>query len=221
MGEPPVILGFDTSAAHCAAALLCGEKIVAARRIEMARGQAEELMPLLENLLTEAGLGWRDLDRLGVGIGPGNFTGIRIAVAAARGLALGLGIPAIGVSNFELMAHCEAGAILASLPAPRDTVYLQLLENGQPVGAAHQTSADRPSADFVLPSETRIVGHQADSLGLALGRPFEMRALTEIAPRIARIAAARPGETAARPAPLYVRPADAAPPADPPPVILP
>ena len=59
----------------------------------MARGQAERLVPMLEEMLAEAGLGWRDLDALGVCTGPGNFTGIRISVSAARGLALALDVP--------------------------------------------------------------------------------------------------------------------------------
>ena len=92
------ILAFDTSGPHCAAALLEDGQITAARCEEMAKGQAERLMPLLEEILTEAGRDWRALDRIGVGVGPGNFTGIRISVSAARGLALGLGVPAIGVS---------------------------------------------------------------------------------------------------------------------------
>ena len=95
MRPDPTILAFDTSAAHCAAALLCAGKIEV-RVDEMARGQAEHLMPMLEEVLAAQGLTWADLDAIGVGTGPGNFTGIRISVAAARGLALGLGIPAVG-----------------------------------------------------------------------------------------------------------------------------
>ena len=67
----------------------------------MKRGQAEQLMPLCQEVLEEANLIWQDISLIGVGIGPGNFTGIRIAVSAARGVALGLGIPAIGVTGFE------------------------------------------------------------------------------------------------------------------------
>ncbi|MFP4451570.1 MAG: tRNA (adenosine(37)-N6)-threonylcarbamoyltransferase complex dimerization subunit type 1 TsaB, partial [Rhodosalinus sp.] len=99
----PLVLGFDTSAAHCAAALLSGDRLIAARAEEMGRGQAERLMPMLEEMLAEAGVGWSDLDVLGVGTGPGNFTGLRIAVAAARGLALALDVPAVGVSGFEVI----------------------------------------------------------------------------------------------------------------------
>ena len=97
-------LGFDTSAAHCAAALLQGDRVLIQRHEDMARGQAERLFPLLEEMLTSAGVDWRDLSVIGCGTGPGNFTGIRISVAAARGLALSLGIPAVGVSVTEAMA---------------------------------------------------------------------------------------------------------------------
>ena len=118
MAAGPFVLGFDTSAAHCAAAVLDGERCLATRVEEMGRGQAERLMPLLEELLAEAGLNWRDLHRIGVGVGPGNFTGIRISVAAARGLALGLGIPAIGVSTFDAIQLADPEAA-AAVPAPR------------------------------------------------------------------------------------------------------
>ena len=81
---PGPVLGFDTSAAHCAAAVVSGGRVLACRVEPMARGQAERLFPLLEALLSQAGVTWRDLSAIGVGTGPGNFTGIRIAVAAAR-----------------------------------------------------------------------------------------------------------------------------------------
>jgi len=221
MRAGPTLLAFDTSAAHCAAALLEGGEISAERLVEMDRGQAEALMPLLEELLTRRGLGWRDLDAIGVGLGPGNFTGIRIAVSAARGLALGLGRPAIGVSGFEGMAWGETGPLLVSLPAPRDSVYLQAMEGGVALGPPRQAPVAAPPCDLDLPDGARIIGHAADALGAALGLPAETRTLSDIGPRIARIAAGRLGRPTGRPAPVYVRPADASPPSDPPPAILP
>ncbi|MFD1509540.1 tRNA (adenosine(37)-N6)-threonylcarbamoyltransferase complex dimerization subunit type 1 TsaB [Lacimonas salitolerans] len=130
MPSDALVLAFDTSAAHCAAALLSGDRIVAQRAEDMARGQAERLFPLLDDMLTEAGVAWADLTRIGVGIGPGNFTGIRISVSAARGLALSLGIPAIGVSTFDAIRHDQPQA-RAAVPAPRDHVYL--VQDGTPV----------------------------------------------------------------------------------------
>ena len=115
-----LVLGFDTSAAHCAAALLSRDRIIAHHAVKMARGQGEHLMGLLQDLLDSAGHNWRDLTALGVGIGPGNFTGIRISVAAARGLALSLRIPAIGVSSFEATALTRATCLLYTSPSPRD-----------------------------------------------------------------------------------------------------
>jgi tRNA threonylcarbamoyladenosine biosynthesis protein TsaB len=161
----------------------------------MARGQAERLVPMLEELLAEAGVTWRDLDALGVGIGPGNFTGIRIGVATARGLALGLGIPAVGVSGFDAADAAPEATVL--IDAPRRQVYAR-----GPDGEARLLSSDEAAG---LPVPLRL----SDA-------PLAARVAT-----IARLAAARRDTPGPRPAPLYLRPADAAPAADPPPVILP
>ena len=102
-----IVLGFDTSAAHCAAALLCGQAVLAVRSEAMARGQAERLMPLLERVLAEAGKAWADIDRIGVGVGEGQVkwslpdahTDFIIAVAAEEyGLFLVLCIIAVYTS---------------------------------------------------------------------------------------------------------------------------
>ena len=198
----PAILAFDTSAAHCAAALLRGGAIVAERIEAMKRGQAERLMPLLEEVLAEAGLGWRDLDALAVGIGPGNFTGIRIAVSAARGLALGLGRPAVGVSTLEAQAEGVARPCLSLHDARRGLTFAQVLG---PAGA----------------HDPEIVADAA-AFRPALPRAPVLDPAT-LTPAMARIAAARlaTGGPIPRPAPLYIRAADAAPPKDPAPVILP
>ncbi|GHD99589.1 peptidase M22 [Defluviimonas sp. 20V17] len=195
----PMILGFDTSAAHCAAALLSGDRILSARAETMDKGQAERLMPLLEEVLAEAGVAWRDLAALGVGVGPGNFTGIRIAVSAARGLALALKIPAIGVSSFEALADGHDGPVTALVDARRGAVYAQRLPGGTP--------ALMPREDALEQAQGSRVAEATDPRTLATA--------------IARIAAARRDAPQPRPAPLYLRGADAAPPSDPPPVILP
>jgi tRNA threonylcarbamoyl adenosine modification protein YeaZ len=197
----PILLAFDTSAAHCAAALLRGEALLACHVEEMGKGQAERLMPLLEEVLAGAGLGWRDLAAIGVGVGPGNFTGIRISVAAARGLALALGIPAIGISSLEALAFGAPRPVQARIDARRGLAYAQIFRDG---GAEPPELTDwetlegtaLPVADTITPEA--------------------------LVAAIARLSAGQlgAGQTGPRPAPLYLRGAEAAPPSDPPPVIL-
>ena len=199
-----------------------------AERFEaMKRGQAERLMPLLEDLLAERALWWRDLKALAVGIGPGNFTGIRIAVSAARGLGLSLGIPVFGVSSFEVMRDPSAlgahPAEIVSLEAPRGLAYVQHFRHGVAQSAPRIIDPDRPPEDLRLPVDMRVRGFRAADIARLFGAEADPAALDDIAARIGTVAAWRRlrGEAPSRPAPLYVRAADAAPPKDPAPVILP
>ena len=199
----PLILAFDTSAAHCAAALLSGDHMLASRVEPMTKGQAERLLVLCEELLAEAGAAYADLDALGVGVGPGNFTGIRIAVSAARGLALGLGIPAVGVDAFEALREGHDGPCACAVDARRDQVFLQGFDNPTLSEPALFDATALPAFDGPL-----IGAH---------GEPPAM----PVAEAIARIAARRYQAQPPRPAPLYLRPADAAPARDAAPVLLP
>jgi tRNA threonylcarbamoyl adenosine modification protein YeaZ len=170
--------------------LLLDDQIVT-RVDEMAKGQAEHLMPMLQEMLAKAGITWADLDGVGVGVGPGNFTGIRISLGAARGLALGLGRPAIGVNGFDARAHEEPLPYTATIPAPRDQSYVQSFK------------ADGTSVPAQCPAPA-LTQKPAETLIAAT----------------ARIAAARLDSSTGRPAPLYIRSADAAPPRDAAPKIL-
>jgi len=205
----PLILAFDTSAAHCAAALLQGDAVLAERLEEMGKGQAERLMPLLEEMLAGAGVGWRDLAAISVGTGPGNFTGVRISVAAARGLALSLGIPALGVSSLEALAEGADRPVAVVLDARRGEAYVQ---------AFSATGAEAPRLETAEALATELAGTPV--IGLALPSSPQVAPRDPLAVAIARVAAARLGTPQPRPAPLYLRGADAAPPSDPPPVIL-
>lgn len=163
--------------------------MLVSRSETMGRGQAERLMPLLQEVLDQAGITWRDLDRIGVGIGPGNFTGIRISVAAARGLALSLDIPTVGISTLEaIRAQTQGGT--PCVPAPRDMAYIQMAT------AAPELVGITSVLDPVLPPDP-----------------------ARLAELMASLAAQAPQDSPP-PAPLYVRPADAAPARDLPPVIL-
>lgn len=201
------VLAFDTSGPWIDMALLQGDAVLR-RREEMAKGQAERLMPLLGEVLAEGGVAWGDLGALGVGTGPGNFTGIRIAVAAARGLALGLGIPAEGVRGPEALA-LGLGPVTVALPAPRGQVHLAFGDSLRQADPAAPLPAGWPD---------RIVGPGRDLLAQPGSTDI---AASPLAPGIARIAARRAAPGRPRPAPVYLRAADAAPPSDPPPAILP
>ena len=191
----------------------------------MQKGQAEHLFPMLEELLTDQGLAWRDLGAIGVGIGPGNFTGIRIAVSAARGLALSLGVPAIGVSTFDVLARGQGGGpLLLSLPAPRDQLYLQRHEKGAALGAP-EVMGDTLPPELGNLSGHRVIGHDTARIAPLTGSalpPLERSVTPDtLGPLIAEIAADRRSHPFPRPAPVYVRPADAAPMRDAAPAILP
>lgn len=215
MRSDAVVLGFDTSAAHCAAALVQGDTLLAELHEDMARGQAERLLPLLEQVLSIGGKGWHDLDALAVGVGPGNFTGIRIAVSAARGLSLGLNVPAIGVSVFDARAEGLPRPLCVVEDARRDEVYMQ--------NFAPDPDTPQMLALANAPAQTNsaaLTGSAAQALADLTGAQI-------IAPRfrlahaIARAALHRLDQSNPRPAPLYIRPADAAPSSQPPVAILP
>ena len=210
------VLGFDTSDAHCGAALFADGDVIAAAYEDMTRGQAERLFPMLEEVLNQGGLTWADLDAIGTGTGPGNFTGIRISVSAARGLALSLGIPAVGVSLFDALAEEAELPALLPLHAPRDALYTQLRTPDQTGDIAIATLDALPAC----PPGTRAIGARSDDVASQTGLA---RTPAKYAPAsaIARIAARRFATETERPTPLYIRPADAAPPSAAPVKILP
>ncbi|QCO57159.1 tRNA (adenosine(37)-N6)-threonylcarbamoyltransferase complex dimerization subunit type 1 TsaB (plasmid) [Pseudorhodobacter turbinis] len=207
------LLAFDTSAAHCAAALLWRGEIIAEAREPMAKGQAERLMPLIEEMLTSVGRNWRDLGALAVGVGPGNFTGIRISVAAARGLALGLGVPAVGVTSTEALANGQTTRIRVATPATRNALYVQDFDAGAPLGPIREAKPE--DADFWPAPNVQPIGDwpETDRAIICPDPLARIRAL-------AFVGAQKVAKGAPLPAPFYLRAADAAPPSDPPPVIL-
>ena len=152
----------------------------------MATGQAERLMPLLEEMLAAERLAWADLTAIAVGTGPGNFTGIRIAVAAARGLALALGVPAIGVTRLEALAFGRPHPVTIRIDAKRGQVYAQEF----PGGEAELRPADGVLTDAAVPLAEAIARIAATRTASATRpAPFYIREVDAapsrlVAPRI-------------------------------------
>ena len=179
------VVVFDTSNQYIAAALYRGKQEVQSIIEFMPRGQAERLMSLLNELLEGASLDWPDISKIGVCTGPGNFTGIRIAVSAARGLALGLEIPAIGISSFEATLLGYGDEELALLPANEGFYY---------VGSGPK-NAKFLSEDEIESDSTRYIH----------------KATPEIQLKNIALSTLKKETDFSRPTPCYIKPADAAP----------
>lgn len=119
------LLALETATESCSAALLVGERVFV--RSEIApRRHAELLLPMCDELLLEAGLVRRDLDALGVGCGPGAFTGVRLAISATQAIALALDIPVVAISSLAALAMQapeNGAAILAVIDARMGEIY--------------------------------------------------------------------------------------------------
>jgi tRNA threonylcarbamoyladenosine biosynthesis protein TsaB len=212
-----LVLGFDSAGFGASAAVLRDGAVVAARAsAPAARGQAEILMPMIAELLTEARTEATALDLIGVAIGPGSFTGLRIAIAAARGLALATGIPAIGVSRFAAIAarfpldRRRGGALLVALDTRRDDFFLQLFADE---AAEPRLSTGEAAAAWLPHVPLLLAGDAAARIAPALaGHDVVVAddADRPCAEAVARLAAAefRPGVAAAPPRPLYLRAPD-------------
>ncbi|MEE8444838.1 MAG: tRNA (adenosine(37)-N6)-threonylcarbamoyltransferase complex dimerization subunit type 1 TsaB, partial [Alphaproteobacteria bacterium] len=147
------LLAFDTAAGACSAALWADGRILAQESAEMARGHAERLMPMIASVMDRAGLAFGDLDAYAVTVGPGAFTGLRVGLAAARGLALAGDRPVLGVGTLEALAAAVPEAerrdrrILAALDSKRDDVFFQLFTPDlTPVGAPEVGTVDEAAA---------------------------------------------------------------------------
>jgi tRNA threonylcarbamoyladenosine biosynthesis protein TsaB len=127
-----VILAIDTCLGACSAAVLDGGRVLASRSEPMERGHQERLAPLLTEVMAGAGVGFDQLDRIGVTVGPGSFTGLRVGLAFAKGLGLALERPVVGVGTLEALAASAraTGLVAAVVDARREQVYMQPFRDG-------------------------------------------------------------------------------------------
>jgi tRNA threonylcarbamoyladenosine biosynthesis protein TsaB len=220
----PSILAMDTAGAACSAALWRDGRVVASRFELMRRGHAERLVPMIEAVMAEGDMAYAGLDRLAVTLGPGGFTGVRIGLATARGLALASGRPLVGVSSFLVLATAAKtevppdGCLAVTIDAKRRDLYVQAF--AADLGPRTDPRAVLPEelADFLPPGPLVLVGDgaaQALPSLEAAGRRFSLSKAPGVvdAARLAELVASqRPGVHAAKAAePLYLRPPDVTP----------
>jgi tRNA threonylcarbamoyladenosine biosynthesis protein TsaB len=154
------VLAIETSTALASVALVEAGQIVLERAHVRPKQSAERLLPLIAELLSEAGWERGSLSRIGVSVGPGSFTGLRVGIACAQGLSLGLGIPLVGVSSLCALAR----AVPDELPGVRCTI---LDARRAEVFAAAYAAGPR-AAEVVAPAALAIASAR-DTLAAALG----------------------------------------------------
>jgi tRNA threonylcarbamoyladenosine biosynthesis protein TsaB len=209
------LLAIDTATERCSVALLVDERVIE-RAMETARGHADVVLPMVDEVLAESGLKLQQLDGLAYGRGPGAFTGVRIAVGVAQGLAYGAKLATVGISNLAAVAQQFAvpGArILVCMDARMNEVYWCRFE-GTADGLVRPTATervDRPEA-VEAGDATIFVGTGFGAYPqLAVGRPGSAVHSTVLphAREIARLAAvelrAGRGEPPERAQPVYLR----------------
>jgi tRNA threonylcarbamoyladenosine biosynthesis protein TsaB len=158
-----MILALDTSTAACTAALFDGSGACVARADEViGRGHSERLVPMIGELL--AG---RSADRILVGVGPGSFTGIRVGIAAAQGMAIGWGVDLAGISSLALLAAgADEQELAVAVIGGHGELFVQEFESGKPVSELRNLL---PSAAAAATSSSLVVGSGARQLVDARG----------------------------------------------------
>jgi tRNA threonylcarbamoyl adenosine modification protein YeaZ len=211
------LLAIDTALEACSVAVVGGRRPVAVSEV-VGRGHAECLFGMIESATDEAGLDFADLDRIAVTVGPGSFTGLRVGIAAARGIALVVGCPVIGIGTLDVhaaSARALVGAVpvVAVLDARRGEVYGQrFAAGGAAVGAPavrspESIAAEIADGDFLAGGGADIV---AAALPSACAAPIIHRRSAPDVHVVAELAATA-AASAVLPRPLYLRPPDAKP----------
>jgi tRNA threonylcarbamoyladenosine biosynthesis protein TsaB len=219
------VLALDSAGSGCSVVLAAGETVLAAERCASARGQAERLLPIVDAVMRKSGLSAAALDIVGATIGPGSFTGIRIGLAALRGIVLATGAQPAGVTGFEAVAanlaprahERGAGFILIALESRREDLYIQLFDHAQhPLGdpiAAMPAALDKALRGLIGEAPLLVAGDAAQRAAhmlLARSGTIVVEGSAPDATGVLRavLRRARSGELHPPPLPLYLRPPD-------------
>jgi tRNA threonylcarbamoyladenosine biosynthesis protein TsaB len=211
------VLAIDCAASLCAACVYdaaAGQEL-GRSVLDLGKGHAEHLMGVIAAALEAAASGYADLGAIAVSVGPGSFTGLRVGVSTARGLALALRIPAIGVTTLEALAAEAAAmfpgrAVLAALDAGREEIHAALYDKAASLSYGPAVATLAQAAAMAAESSAVLAGTAAEQIAaLTGGVDIGPRTATADIATYARLAAGKRGGE--RPKPLYLRGADAKP----------
>jgi tRNA threonylcarbamoyladenosine biosynthesis protein TsaB len=156
------LLAIDTATEQCSVAIrIAGETLE--RRVLTSRSHAEMLLPMIEEIMAEAGCALADLDGLAFGRGPGAFTGVRIAVGVIQGISLGSGLPVVGISTLAAVARQVAQPgeeVLVCMDARMNEVYWGVY-GPEPEGGMVPIVAEQVSSPLAVALHGRSVGSGA------------------------------------------------------------
>lgn len=160
------LLTVNTGAVACGLAVSRGETVVAEMLISLDRRLSERLFPSIEAILAESGMGPADLDGIGVSLGPGSFTSVRIGMAAVKGFALAAAKPVVGFSSLTALAAnlpCASLPVCPMLDARKNEVYAALYDTGGPIPEALIPDCVRDPSLFLesLEGEAIFIGEGA------------------------------------------------------------
>lgn len=211
------LLAIETSSGACSAAILTdsgGLRVLSHHYREMQRGHAEAIIGMIRDAASEAGVALTDLNRIAVSIGPGSFTGTRVGIAAARGLALSLNADIVGISALAILAEKSRlefdGLVAATLQAGRGEIYLEIFNSdGTSRGTPVVTSVER--AIGCLPGGPIVLcgSGSKDLIAAASDRELILSEICWPDAETLALLAYRTPATMALPTPLYIRAADA------------
>jgi tRNA threonylcarbamoyladenosine biosynthesis protein TsaB len=216
------VLAIDTALGASSAAVLDTERaaVTTHESLAMRRGHAEVLMPLVKRVMEHAGLAFADLDRIAVTTGPGSFTGLRVGIAAARGLGLAAAKPVVGLTTLAayaapFIAADDSLPVVVAIDARHNHVYLQVFGPGGRTIVTPCLASLREALRAAATGAPRLTGTAADLLATSWPSTENPPSVVEQrdAPDIdwvARLGAAA-SATGAAPKPLYLRPPDAQP----------
>jgi tRNA threonylcarbamoyladenosine biosynthesis protein TsaB len=212
------LLAIDTALAACSAAVYDSDGgIIASESEPMMRGHAEALMPMLARVMAQAETSFDQLDRIAVTVGPGSFTGLRVGVSAARGIAFAAKKPAVGVTTMTALAapflsQDDKTPVLVAIDARNDQGYMQAFGAGGRVVFPAQLGPLRTLRMLKL-GPMRIVGSAAKRVTEILPEDQIASIDTRVAPDIAWVAQIGMASSADQPPkPLYIGTPSAKPP---------